>query len=174
MRRLLFSTALVALIAACTPPTQQEAEAPSDPAPQVQACNTITPDNTRMIRVEDATAVASAASTLPGGPITPGVYDLTRAVRVDQPTGWQNGRAVALEVTETADGVVFQWAGAPASGEVDRWTASYTDTPTSRISYTCGRMGDVPAEVTARASALQLRLTDGANGSLLLDFTRRS
>ena len=173
MRRLLLSVALAALLVACTPPTQREAEAPDAPGPQVQACNTITPDNARMVRVEEAEAVASIASDLPGGPITPGIYDLTRAVRIGQATGWQDTRAVALEVSEAESGVVFQWAGAPASGAVDRWTASFTDTPRPRMSFTCGRIGDVEPNFTASGNALQLRVPDGANGSLLLDFVRR-
>jgi len=174
MRQLLISAALAALLVACTPPAQRDAEAPSsDPAPQVQACNAVTPDSQRMVRIEEAQAVAAAASDLPGGPITPGVYDLTRAVRIGQATGWQGVRSVALEVTEGAEGVVFQWAGAPESGEVDRWTARFTDTPSPRVSFTCGRIGDVDADFTASASALQLRITDGADGSLLMDFARR-
>jgi hypothetical protein len=174
MRRLLFSAALAALLIACTPPAQQDAEAPDTPGPQAQACNTITPDNARMVRVEEALAVAAVASDLPGGPITPGIYDLTRAVRVGQATGWQDARAVALEVSEQAGGVVFQWAGAPGSGEVDRWTATFTDTPSPSLSYTCGRIGTVAPDFTASGNALQLRIPDGANGSLLLDFARRA
>lgn len=174
MRRLLLTAALAAVLAACSPPAQREAEAPDAPSPQVQACNTITPDNARMVRVEEAPAIASAASDLPGGPITPGVYDLTRAVRIGQATGWQDTRAVALEVSEAPSSVIFQWAGAPASGEVDRWTASFTDTPRPRMRFTCGRIGDVEPDFTASANALQLRIPDGANGSLLLDFARRS
>lgn len=174
MRRLLFSTALAAVLMACTPPSQQTTDAPDTPAPQVQACNTITPDNARMVRIEEAQAVAAAAADLPGGPITPGLYDLTRAVRIGQATGWQDARAVALEVSESGGGVTFQWAGAPASGEVDRWTATFTDTPSPRLSYTCGRIGDVSPDFTANGNALQLRIPDGANGSLLLDFARRA
>ncbi len=172
MRRLLATAALAALLAACTPPAEQS-EAPDTPGPQVQACNTITPDNARMVRVEEAQAVAAAASDLPGGPITPGLYDLTRAVRIGEATGWQDTRAVALEVSEAPSSVIFQWAGAPASGEVDRWTASFTDTPRPRLRFTCGRMGDVEPDFTASGNALQLRVPDGANGSLLLDFVRR-
>jgi hypothetical protein len=173
MRKLPLTAAIAALMAACSPPPT-ETSAPDAPAPQVQACNTITPDMARMVRVEETPAVAAAASDLPGGPISPGLYDLTRAVRIGQATGWQGARAVALDVTESADGVVFEWAGAPASGEVDRWTASFTDTPAPRLSYTCGRIGDVAADFTASAGALQLRVPDGANGALLLDFARRS
>jgi len=77
-------------------------------------------------------------------------------------------------VSEQAGGVVFQWAGAPGSGEVDRWTATFTDTPSPSLSYTCGRIGTVAPDFTASGNALQLRIPDGANGSLLLDFARRA
>ncbi|PZO51960.1 MAG: hypothetical protein DCF16_10570 [Alphaproteobacteria bacterium] len=172
MRKFLLSAAVAALLAACTPPAQQQEPDAPGPVPQVQACNTVTPDIARMVRIEEAGAV-TAAVDLPGGPIAPGTYDLVRAVRVGQPTGWQGARSVALEVTEDASGVTFQWAGAPESGEVDRWTASFTDTPSPRLNFTCGRIGDVETDFTASRGALQLRVPDGANGSLLMDFARR-
>jgi len=172
MRKFLLSAAVAALLAACTPPAQQQTPDAPGPVPQVQACNTVTPDFARLVRIEEAGAV-TAAVDLPGGPIAPGTYDLVRAVRVGQPTGWQGARSVALEVTEDASGVTFQWAGAPESGEVDRWTASFTDTPSPRLNFTCGRIGDVETDFTASRGALQLRVPDGANGSLLMDFARR-
>ena len=175
MRSLFASAALAALLIACSPPAH-EAEAPSEPAAQVQACNDVAPDVTRMVSITSEEAVASAASDLRGGAITPGMYDLTRAVRVGQATGWQGERAVALNVSEDASGAVtFNWAGAAAGGEVDRWTATFNDSGEHPIiTYTCGRMGDVAAEFTAQRDALTLRVPDGANGSLHLDFQRRS
>jgi hypothetical protein len=177
MRPLLLSAALAALLLACSPPAQREAEAPSsEQAPQVQACNAVAPNLSRTVRVEDAEAVASAASDLRGGSIAPGVYDLTRAVRIGEATGWQGERAVALEVSEDAAGAVtFNWAGAAPGGAIDTWTATFADTaPNARLSYTCGRMGAVDASFAASANALQLRLPDGASGSLQVDFQRRS
>jgi hypothetical protein len=176
MRTLFASVTLAALLAACSPPAQREAEAPSEPVPQVQACNDVAPDLSRMVGIASEQAVASAASDLRGGAIAPGVYDLTRAVRVGQATGWQGERAVALEVSEDAAGVVtFNWAGAAAGGEVDRWTAAFNDSGAHPIiTYTCGRIGDVAAEFTAQQNALTLRVPDGANGSLQLEFQRRS
>lgn len=173
MRALLAAIATAALLTACTPPAQQQEPQAPGPVPQVQACNAITPDTARLVRIEDAPAVAATASDLPGGPIAPGVYDLVRAVRIGAATGWRDGRAVALDVREGEGGVVFDWAGAPESGEVDRWTASFTDTPAPRITYTCGRIGDIAVDFTASGGALQLRIPDGANGALLLDFVRR-
>jgi hypothetical protein len=175
MRSLFLSAALPALLVACSPAAQPEAEAPSDPAPQVQACNDVAPDLSRMVAIAGEQAVASAASELRGGAIAPGTYDLTRAVRIGQATGWQGERAVALEVTEdSGGGVMFNWAGA-AGGDVDRWTAAFNDSGEHPIiTYTCGRMGDVAAEFTAQQNALTLRVPDGANGSLHLEFARRS
>lgn len=169
---LMLSAALV--FSACSPPAERGAEAPDTPTPQVQACNSIAPDSARLVRIEEAPAVAAAASDLSGGPITPGVYDLTRAVRIGGATGWQDARSVALEVSEGESGVVFQWAGAAAGGEVDRWSAGFTDTPEPRISYTCGRIGEVEIGFTASADNLNLRIPDGADGALYLEFARRT
>ncbi len=176
MRTLFLSAAFAALLVACSPPAQRDADAPSDAAPQVQACNEIAPNLSRMVGIEGAAAVAAGASDLRGGAITPGLYDLTRAVRIGEATGWQGERAVALDVSEDASGAVtFNWAGAAAGGDVDRWTATFNDSGEHPIiTYTCGRMGDVAAEFTAQRDTLTLRVPDGANGSLHLDFQRRS
>jgi hypothetical protein len=173
--RSLFSSAAFALLVACSPPAQREAEAPES-APQVQACNDLAPNASRMVEIEAEQAVASAASDLRGGILSPGMYDLTRAVRIGQATGWQGERAVALEVSEDGSGVVtFNWAGAAPGGEVDTWTAEFTDVAEQgQLTYTCGRIGQVLAGFATSANTLQLRLPDGANGSLQLDFTRRS
>lgn len=176
MRRLLFSAACAALLIACSPPAQQADAPASEPAAQVQACNDVAPDLARMVGIEAQMATAAAASDLRGGAIAPGVYDLTRAVRIGQATGWQGERAVALEVTESAEGgTAFDWAGAAPGGDIDRWTASFSDAGEHPImSYTCGRIGDVALEFTAQANALTLRVPDGANGTLHLEFQRRS
>ncbi len=176
MRLRVPAAAIAALLIACSPPAQREAEPPLAPSPQVQACNDITPNAARMVRVEEQMALASAAADLRGGSMAPGVYDLTRAVRIGQATGWQGERAVALEVTEGASGAVtFDWAGAATGGEVDRWTATFSDAGEHPIlSYTCGRMGEVAVEFTAPPNALTLRIPDGANGSLQLEFQRRT
>jgi hypothetical protein len=177
MRPFLVSAALAGLLIGCSPPAQHQTDEPSsDTAPQVQACNDVSPDLSHMVQIESAPAIATAAGDLRGGAVAPGLYDLTRAVRMGQATGWQGERAVALDVSEAESGAVtFNWAGAPAQGEVDRWTATCNTSGEHPIlSYTCGRIGDVAAEFTAQQSALTLRLPDGANGSLELDFQRRS
>lgn len=110
-----------------------------------------------------------------GGPIAPGAYDLTSAQRIGAATGWSGTRAVALDVAEEATGAVsLRWAGAPPQGDTDRWNATLTDTPEPRLTYTCGRMGEVAADFSATAGELQLRLPDGAGGSLHMTFARRS
>lgn len=173
--RLLLAAAALAL-AACNPPAQQ-AQAPSPPAdqlpPGVEACNDVAPNMSRLVSVGEPMAAAAAAS-LRGGPIAPGLYDLTAAIRIGQATGWADPRAAALEVSESADGVVtFNWASAPAGGVADRWTATFTDTPEPRLTYTCGRIGEVDAAFSVEANRLQLRLPDGGAGSLDLVLERR-
>lgn len=176
MRPLFLTAALAALLVACSPPSQNKTEAPpADTAPQVQACNDLAPNFTGMVRVEEELAVAAAAGDLRGGALVPGDYDLTRAVRIGQATGWQGTQAVALNVREDSSGVTLNWAGGAPGGAIDRWTATFSDAgehPT--VTYTCGRVGTVAVDFTAQNSALTLRVPDGANGSLQLDFARRS
>jgi hypothetical protein len=173
MRKLLLGVALAAFVTACQPPAPRP-EAPPETPPTVAACNAVAPDAARQVTIEDELAVAAAASDLRGGRIAPGVYDLTRAVRIGGATGWSGTRAVTLDVTENpTGGVTFNWAGRDADGATDTWTANFAEAPTPRLSYTCGRIGDVDAEFTAANTTLQLRLPDGANGRLQLDFQRR-
>ncbi|MGE0741231.1 MAG: hypothetical protein AB7O98_07800 [Hyphomonadaceae bacterium] len=177
MRTLLMSAAMALALAACQPPaptsTQNETPPPNEP-PAIEACNTVAPDATRLVSVTDAPVGVAASTDLRGGPITPGLYDLTSAQRVGAATGWAGERAVALDVAEEASGgVTLQWAGAQPGGAIDRWSATLTDTPETRLTYTCGRMGAVDADFAATASALELRITDGADGSLHLTFAKR-
>lgn len=176
MRRFLLTTAIVALLGACTPPSSQQQDRPdTPPGPQTVACNDVAPDAARQVAVGEEQVAAAAAADLRGGSITPGTYDLTRATRVGAATGWSGTRAVALQVSEDQSGAVtFNWAGSPTSGETDRWTATFTEAPQARLAYTCGRAGEVPAEFAAQSNTLQLRLQDGASGQLALEFQRRS
>jgi hypothetical protein len=78
-------------------------------------------------------------------------------------------------VSEDQSGAVtFNWAGADPGGEIDRWTATFTESPQPRDAYSCGRVGDVAADFAAQNNTLQLRLQDGASGQLALEFQRRS
>ncbi len=175
MRKFMMTAACAAMLAACQPPQQRDVEAPGPEQPTIAACNSVAPNASRQVGVEEELATAAAASDLRGGRITPGTYDLTAARRIGQATGWQGTRAVALEVAENSSGgVIFNWAGADPAGATDTWTASFTDLPQPRLTYTCGRMGEVDAGFSADGNTLQLRLPDGANGSLLLDFARRA
>ena len=175
MRKFLMSVAVTAVLAACSPPAQQTtSEAPPSPAPTIVACNDVHPDASKQVAIEEAQAVAAAAVDLRGGRITPGTYDLTRAQRLGQATGWSGTRAVALSVAENpSGGTVFNWAGAAPGGAADTWTASFADAPHPQITFTCGRTGKVDADFNASANALDLRLPDGANGQLHLSFARR-
>jgi len=175
MLRPALTVGLIAALAACSPPASQDArEAPQPtPPPTEIACNTVTPDATRQVSV-DAPVVAAAATDLRGGAITPGIYDLARAVRSGEPTGWQGTRAVAVEVSEDAAGIVtLNWAGTTAANVIDRWSGALSEAPTVRLTYTCGRIGEVEADFAAAERELQLRVADGANGALELTFTRR-
>lgn len=176
MRAFLLTTAFVTMLAACTPPSSQQAERPdTPPGPTTIACNDVAPNASRQIAVTDEIVTAAAASDLRGGSITPGTYDLVSAMRVGGATGWSGTRAVALSVSEDqSGGVTFNWAGADQGGETDRWTATFTEAPQPRMSYTCGRVGEVPADFAAQNNTLQLRLQDGASGQLALEFQRRS
>lgn len=176
MRAFLLTTAFVAVLAACTPPSSQQAERPdTPPGPTTTACNDVAPNASRQVTVTDEVATAAAASDLRGGSIAPGTYDLVSAMRVGGATGWSGARAVALSVSEDRNGgVTFNWAGAAQGGETDRWTASFTETPQPRMSYTCGRVGEVAADFAGHNATLQLRLQDGASGQLALEFQRRS
>ena len=176
MRKFLISAAAITLLAACTPPAQQQADRPgTPPGPTTVACNDVTPDAARQISVGEEVVTAAAASDLRGGSIAPGTYDLVNATRVGGATGWTGTRAVALAVTEApSGGVTFNWAGSEPGGDTDRWTASFTETPQVRVTYSCGRVGEVAADFAAQSNTLQLRLQDGASGQLALEFQRRS
>ncbi|HRP10781.1 MAG TPA: hypothetical protein PLK37_07100 [Terricaulis sp.] len=174
--RFMLAAAALAL-AACQPPAQ----APQTPdtaqneqlPPGVEECNDVAPNMARLVSVQDPIA-AAAQATLAGGPIAPGIYDLVSATRIGQATGWADPRAAALDVSEGGDGVLtFNWASAPAGGQADRWSASFTDTPTPRLTYTCGRIGAVDAAFAVEGGNLQLRLPDGGAGSLDLVLARR-
>ncbi len=170
---LYFLGALLAL-SACTQPASNNAPQAPPAAPAI-VCNTVAPNMARMVAVSDAVATASSVSDLRGGRIAPGVYDLASAERHGAATGWDGAHAVALEVSEDQTGaVVFNWASAASSAAPDTWTATFAETPTPTITYTCGRIGTVPAAFAAQGDGLQLRLQDGADGQLQLTFERRA
>jgi hypothetical protein len=174
MRKFLVSVAVAAMLAACSPPAQDTAETP-EPPPTTIACNAVAPNAGRQVAVGEEVVTAAAAADLRGGSIAPGIYDLASATRVGSPTGWSGTRAVALDVSEASSGVVtFNWAGAPPSGEVDSWTAAFTETPQPHITFSCGRIGDADVDFATEGNTLQLRMPDGANGALLLTFERRA
>lgn len=175
MRALLILTGFTAVLAACSPPAQQSERPDTPPGPTTIACNDVSPDAARQVTVGEDVATVAAASDLRGGSIAPGSYDLVSAARVGAATGWDGTRAVALAVSEDQNGAVtFNWAAAAPSGETDRWTATFSEAPQPRLAYTCGRVGEVPADFAAQSNALQLRLQDGAGGQLTLQFERRS
>lgn len=169
--RSLILIALAFTLAACDPPREAR-DRPKGPQPP--PCNLVEPDLARVVMVQDPVAAAAAVADLRGGPIAPGTYDLTSATRVGQPTGWPGASTVAIEVAETQSGeVTFNWAGI-RDGQSDRWTATFTETPEPSLTFTCGRIGHIGAAYAMSGANLQLRLPDGANGSLDLVFEPRT
>jgi hypothetical protein len=162
-----------AALAACSPPASKAPDAPEAPPPAIAACNTLAPDFTKLVSVQDEAAAALPSADLRGGPLTPGTYDLVRAVRIGASTGWTGGRAAVLEIAEGDAGVVFNWAGGAQSEPLDTWTASFVDGPQARVTYTCGRIGAVNAAFVAQPDALDLRIDDGAAGALHMVFEKR-
>lgn len=175
MRRVLLLAAVA--LAACQPPAPQEkAEAPPAP-PEVEAsCNIVVPDVARAVRLGDEpVAVATLPPELPGGPITPGTYDLTAGYVVDGAPAWNEDRFVALEVAESNEGVVFNWAEARSGAPTERWSASFHQGPPARLQFGCGREGETEIQFAAQPATLQLRLPDaGGTGAMVLLFSRRN
>lgn len=175
MRKFLMSVAVVAMLAACSPPAQDTAETPEPQPPTIAACNSVAPNAARQVAVGAEVVTAAAAADLRGGSIAPGTYDLASATRVGSPTGWSGTRAVALDVSEATSGVVsFNWASVAPDSAADSWTANFTDTPQPHISFVCGRMGEADIDFAVEGGSLQLRMPDGASGALLLTFERRA
>lgn len=179
MRRRTILLAACAVLSACSPPaSEQKSETPPAPAPEPIeiACNTLAPDMTKPVRLSDqAVAAAALAPELPGGPITPGVYDLTAGNVTDGAPVWTEDRFVALEVAESeAAGVTFSVAEARLGAETARWSATFHGGPPAQLAFTCGREGQAQIEFAAEANRLQLRLPDpGGVGRQYLVFTRR-
>lgn len=171
MRLILFAAA--AALAACTPPSQTTSVETTEPTTTVQtACNTLTPDPTKRVQLTQDNAAAALAD-LAGGPITPGAYDLANGSVGAGASAWPMPRAVALDVAETANGTVFNYASDDPADP--RWTATLREGPPSAIEYTCGRIGN--AEITFAATPTQLRLRmPGSNGEgfTTLVFAKRS
>jgi len=170
--------AATAALIACSPPQQrtEPAPAPLPEAPPAQtACNTTAPNPAQAVTLSDeAVAVASLPPELPGGPITPGVYDLTSGNRIGGAAGWQGARATALEVTEGGAGVAVNWAQSSGT-ETERWTATFHQGPPAQLAFLCGRTGQ--SEITFQASAtdLRVRMPDASGtGHLLLVFRKRA
>lgn len=176
MRRSILLAAAAAALLACSQPAQREADAPAaDETPIVRACNALEPDMSRAIQLpEEPVAAASLPPELPGGPITPGIYDLVSGARLDGAPAWPDARAVSLEVTEGPGGVTFNWAQAGATGEAERWTASFHQGPPAQLAFSCGREGQMPIAFGVRDNDLQLRLPDPSGaGAQRLVFARR-
>ncbi|MET0183102.1 MAG: hypothetical protein ABW199_09475 [Caulobacterales bacterium] len=178
MRRLLLLAASAGLIA-CTPPrseeTAQQAPPPAPTAPIEAACNTVSPNLTRAAVVQtEAVAAAALAPELPGGPITPGVYDLQNVVLMDGAPQWSGSHFAAVEVVESDAGVAINWADITADGETSRWNASFHQGPPARVSFICGRSGESDITFSAEPNRLQLRVPDeSGTGRLQLSFARR-
>jgi hypothetical protein len=119
---------------------------------------------------------AMRSSELPplgGGAIEGGVYDLASGGQFDGAPSWEDERYVSVEVTNSHEGIVLDWA--EQSGDaVTRWSASVSTSPAS-LFFTCGRSGEIPISYASSAGELRLRMPDPSGTGLLdLVFVRRS
>src|SRR5215475_10396792 len=102
VRRLLLLTALA--LAACSPPASQtttsatSVETTATTTLAQTACNTLAPDITKTVRLTRAPVAVAALPDLAGGPIEPGIYDLTSGNVLDGAPEWSTARAVTLQV----------------------------------------------------------------------------
>ncbi|WP_395645835.1 hypothetical protein [Terricaulis sp.] len=177
MRRLLLLAAVA--LAACQPPADKNAPPPattSTPTSVVAACNDVAPDATKQVQLQtQPLAAAALAEGLDGGPVSPGVYDLTAGNVADGAPMWASPRAVALAVTESGGAVTFNYAAAPAAGDTERWTASFADGPPATLTFSCGRTGATPVTFEAQGANLRLVIPDASGvGSVYYTFARRS
>lgn len=176
LMRIVTFVAAIAVLTACSQPSST----PQSPRPEgpiaATACNDVTPDFAQTVTLGDDVAIAAAVSDLRGGRVAPGVYDLVSGGRLGGATGWQGGRAVALDVSETEAGTIFNWASAPFDGAAaERWTAGFIDAPQGHLTFTCGRSGGADVDYTAEAGGMRLQLPEASGaGSLYLVFSRRS
>lgn len=174
MRRL-FLVAAAAALSSCSQPLDRErAEAPPAPTPIVRACNVLEPDMSRTtLLAEEVVATAARAHELAGGPIAPGIYDLVRGARSADAPAWADPQSISIEVSEGPGGVLFNWAQAGATGEAQRWTATFHQGPPAQLSFSCGREGQAPIAFAVRGPDLELELPSG-EGRQRLTLTRRT
>jgi hypothetical protein len=177
MRRTILMAA-AALLAACSQPSNTaQTEPPPETPPVVTACNTVTPDLSKQVQLQtEPVAAASLPPDLPGGPITPGIYDLQSGFVAGGAPAWTEARAVALEVTESATaGVVFNWAAAPDRSDSAHWTAAFHEGPPAQLAFTCGRTGGSEIAFSVQQDQLRLRIPDpSGTGTQALLFVRRA
>lgn len=179
MRTFMLLAASAAVIA-CSPPSGTESAKqapPASPIPPVEAaCNDVAPNMTRAAQVQtEAVAAASLAPDLPGGPITPGVYDLQSVIPMDGARRWTEAHFAAISVIESDAGVAINWADAADTGETERWNATFHQGPPARLNFICGRSGEAGITFAAEPNTLQLRVPDvSGTGSLHLTFAKRA
>lgn len=165
MRVTWFSAAACAALMACSPPSAPKGEAPPAPAPEISACNSVTPDISKPVSLRtEAVAAAALPPELLGGPVQPGTYDVISGVLsggAPEPTG---AMFAALEVAETENGVTFNWSQSVA-GEDARWTASFIEGPPARLVFSCGREGDANTAYGVENNQLQLRIPEGGGAA---------
>lgn len=104
-----------------------------------------------------------------------GLYDLASGEQFDGAPSWEDTRHVSVQVTDTHEGTVLDWA--EQSGEtVTRWSAAVsTSASPPNITFTCGRTGSVPIAYESGNGELHLRLPDpGGTGLVDLVFVQRA
>ena len=171
MRALFVTTALAAL-AACAPPASQATHTSATSTRRAAVCNRVSPDLTKLVLLGER-PLALAHAELLGGPLAPGVYDLSGGYVSGGAPSWRVTRAAALEVVETGVGERLNYASM-SNNVLERWSATFHEGPPTTIDYTCGHSGRQVVTFQAQAQQLQLRVPDPSGvGEQTLIFTRR-
>lgn len=172
------SLAIVGLItlASCGPST--ETSAPAAESTTTTACNDVTPNVATPVQMRsNATPSAHLPPLTQSDPAT-GIYDLVSGEQFDGAPSWEDTRYVSLMVTNSHEGLVFDWAQFAGQDAAERgeWSAAADRAPNQALTFTCGRTGSTPVSYSASADGeLQLRMPDASGtGMLVLVFVRRT
>jgi hypothetical protein len=127
-------------------------------------------------RAQLLAAVAEASSLL-GGPIAPGLYDLVSIEPREGAPAPEGDLWESVRVRDTDAGIMLDFAivrGAP-SNSAHHVNAQLTEGQQAALGHVCGASGRVPVSYAASADGLQLLLpAEGGAGQMLYSFVRRA